>query len=94
MAIHEGSSFQSNGLRCDSRLANALNLYREDHCHLEPRQRCSTCEAALCDLHAEFCSICLAFFCEGCLDLHNEAGDHADGSIGELAARVVDGVQP
>jgi hypothetical protein len=73
---------------CDARLANPLNLYRDHRCQLEPRQRCSTCEANLCDLHAEFCAICLAFFCEGCLDVHNKAGEHADGTIGDVVATV------
>jgi hypothetical protein len=80
---------------CETTYNTFLNNKTETRpCSHHAGQRCSNCEAALCDLHAEFCAICLAFFCEGCLDLHNEAGDHADGSIGELAARVVDGVQP
>lgn len=75
---------------CSAVLTNSRGV-RE--CHLPPRQQCSNCEAALCDLHAEFCAICLAFFCEGCLDLHNEDGQHADGNIGEIVAIVREGVQ-
>src|SRR6478672_8810231 len=75
---------------CDTRLANPVDRSRDRHCQLEARQECSTCEAGLCDLHAEFCAICLAFFCEGCLDLHNQAGDHADRNIGDLVATAVE----
>jgi len=75
---------------CNTRLANPVDRSRDRHCQLEALQECSTCEAVLCDLHAQFCAICLAFFCEGCLDLHNETGDHADRNIGDLVATAVE----
>ena len=81
---------------CSAVLTNSPTFHASFHvreCHFPPRQECSNCEAALCDLHAEFCAICLAFFCEGCLDLHNEEGQHADGNIGEIVAIVREGVQ-
>jgi hypothetical protein len=64
----------------------------DDRCQRLAQQSCSHCRARLCDVHVEFCAICLVFFCEGCLDLHNQEGQHTEGNFGELVARVVEEV--
>jgi hypothetical protein len=77
---------------CEGRLLALLNPHQDGRCHAQARQLCAKCDAKLCDVHAEFCAICLTFLCEGCLDLHNEEGQHAEGNLGELVARVFEEV--
>jgi hypothetical protein len=78
---------------CDATYTPLVSRADRRPCSLDAKQVCANCEAKLCDLHAQFCAICLSFFCEGCLDLHNQEGQHADGSIGEIVAIVREGVQ-
>jgi hypothetical protein len=78
---------------CDATYNTQLDPDDARPCSRHAKQICANCDAKLCDLHAEFCAICLAFFCDGCLDLHKQEGQHADGSIGDLVAIVREGVQ-
>jgi len=78
---------------CDATYNTQLDPADARPCSRHAKQICANCEVKLCDLHAEFCAICLAFLCDGCLDLHKQEGLHADRSIGDLVAMVREGVQ-
>jgi hypothetical protein len=91
LKIGDGDAATSD---CEATYNTLLNPADARSCSRLARQRCSNCDAKLCDIHAEFCAICLAFFCDGCLDLHNEEGEHADGSLGQIVGALLgEGVQ-
>ena len=87
LLAHPHAVLGSNEMEYDWDFPGGEAEYRKAPCERTAKQECADCGAAICDLHAELCTLCRRVFCGSCLFQHMKE-PHAKPAVPILDERI------